>query len=300
MPAYWFVHNMYAMARNSWKFARRDARAVKEQHIELDYLAPDTVQEMLSAMGRLELLAARAASGADAGLADAELAERGRAILSADQADGLTLHDPDAMKRFGGVIEKPARGWRQYRDFCVYFGVRTLLDFFGVDAVTPLDRFVTMARELSRRHNAERWVNCGGQPVAAADLDALRADIVSGKLGSWDAVHSRYDELWAGYPKMKARYALFAIERALALKAGSLGMEGWRSILGSAKATFASVCDAAWSSRRKDYEDPFRRMLYESDEEMVAVLGRIEDNSFLNDFSKQTKAYTDILGALSK
>ena len=60
MPAYWFVHNMYAMARNSWKFAKRDARKVKEQHIELDYLAPDTVQEMLSAMSRLEVLAARA------------------------------------------------------------------------------------------------------------------------------------------------------------------------------------------------------------------------------------------------
>ena len=62
---------MYAMARNTWKFAKRDARAVKEQHIEFDYLAPDTVEEMLSAMARLELLAARAA-GSGAGLADAE------------------------------------------------------------------------------------------------------------------------------------------------------------------------------------------------------------------------------------
>jgi NDP-sugar pyrophosphorylase family protein len=299
MPAYWFVHNMYAMARNTWKFGKRDTRTVKEQHIELEYLAPDTVQEMLSAMSRLEALAARA-SGSDAGLNDAELCERGRVILSGGQADELTLHDPDAMKRYGGLIEKPARGWKQYRDFCVYFGVKTLIDFFEVDATTPLDSFVTMASELSRRKNSERWVNCGGQIIAEADLDALRADIVSGKLGSWEAVHTRYDELWAGYRKGKARYALFALERALAMKVGSMGMEGWRSLLSSAKATFTSVCDSAWSSRRKDYEDPFRKMMYESDEEMIAVLGRIEDNSFLNDFRKQTKEYTDVLGALSK
>jgi hypothetical protein len=299
MPAYWFVHNMYAMARNTWKFGRRDARAVKEQHIELDFLAPDTVQEMLSAMSRLEVLAAHT-SGSDAGLTDAALGERGRGILSAEQAEEITLDDPESMKRFGGRIEKPARGWKQYRDFCVYFGVKTLIDFLKVDATTPLDSFVGMAGELSRRKNSERWVNCGGQVIAEADMNALRADIVSGKLGSWEAIHTRYDELWAGYPKGKARYALFAIERALGVKVGSLGMEGWKALLGSAKATFTSVCDSAWSSRRKDYEDPFRKMMYESDGEMIAVLGKIEDNPFLNDFQKQTKVYTDILGALSR
>jgi NDP-sugar pyrophosphorylase family protein len=299
MPAYWFVHNMYAMARNTWKFGKRDARKVKEQHIELDYLAPDTVQEMLSAMSRLEVLAARA-SDPDGGLTDAELGERGRGILSGERADGLTLDDPESMKRFGGRIEKSGRGWKQYRDFCVYFGVKTLIDFFEVDVATPLDSFVTMVNGLSRQQNSQAWVNCGGQVIAEAELDALRADIVSGKLGSWEAVHARYDELWAGYRKGKARYALFAIERALAVKAGSLGTVGWRSLLSSAKATFTSVCDSAWSSRRKDYEDPFRKMMYESDEEMIAVLGRIDDNSFLNDFRKQTKAYTDILSALSR
>jgi hypothetical protein len=299
MPAYWFVHNMYAMARNAWKFAKRDVRAVKEQHIELDFLAPDTVQEMLAAMRRLETLAARA-GGAEAGLADAELQARGRRILSAGGAEELVLDDPDAMKRFGGRIEKPARGWKQYRDVCVYFGVKLLIDFSEVDAETPLESFIARVGDLARRPNHERWVNCGGQVMAEADLEALRSAVVSGKLASWEAVHARYDELWAGYPAAKARYALYAIERALAIEVGSLDAKGWKALLASAKAIFAAMCDAAWSSRRKDYEDPFRKMLYESDEELSAVLGRIEDNPFLNDFSRQTERYTDMLGALSR
>jgi hypothetical protein len=265
----------------------------------MDFLAPDTVQEILDAMNRLETLAAGAAA-AGRRPTDARPAERGRAILAEAAADGLTFDDPDAMKRFGGRIEKPGRGWKQYRDICVYFGVRTLVDFLDVDAGTTIESFVDMIRSLAQHACHERWVNCGGQVMAQVDLDALRADIGSGKLADWDAVHGRYDELWAAYPKAKARYALYAIGRALALDVGSLGAKEWKSLLGSAMTTFTAVRDSAWTSRRKDYEDPFRRMLYENEEEMIAVLGRIEDNAFLNDFSKQTARYTNLLGRLSR
>ena len=43
MPAYWFLHNMYALARNSWKYTDRDKRIDKTQLLEFDFLAPDTV-----------------------------------------------------------------------------------------------------------------------------------------------------------------------------------------------------------------------------------------------------------------
>ena len=50
MPGYWFMYNMYALARNSWKFADRDQRTEKIQNIEHDYLAPDTINEMFDAL----------------------------------------------------------------------------------------------------------------------------------------------------------------------------------------------------------------------------------------------------------
>src|SRR5690606_29947232 len=41
MPAYWFQHNMYAPARNAWKYGDRDKRTQRLQLIEHDFLAPD-------------------------------------------------------------------------------------------------------------------------------------------------------------------------------------------------------------------------------------------------------------------
>jgi hypothetical protein len=63
MPAYWWMYNMYAMDRNSKKFAKRDKRKVKAQHIEFDNLAPDTAEEMLRGMELLKKWMANAKDG---------------------------------------------------------------------------------------------------------------------------------------------------------------------------------------------------------------------------------------------
>ena len=60
MPAYWFLYNMYALARNSWKYEDRDNRKEKIQYLENDYLAPDTVNEMFFALRLLETCTGKA------------------------------------------------------------------------------------------------------------------------------------------------------------------------------------------------------------------------------------------------
>src|SRR5690606_37996423 len=54
MPAYWFMHNMYALMRNETKFEARDKRKFKNQYIEYAILAPDTVNEIFEALTRSE------------------------------------------------------------------------------------------------------------------------------------------------------------------------------------------------------------------------------------------------------
>ena len=56
MTAYWFLFNMFAIARNNYKFKKRDKRVLKIQHIETDPLAPDAMQECLAAIDRLIVL----------------------------------------------------------------------------------------------------------------------------------------------------------------------------------------------------------------------------------------------------
>ena len=53
MPCYWFMYNIYALARNAWKYIDRDKRIEKIQFLETDFLAPDSVNEILKS---LELL----------------------------------------------------------------------------------------------------------------------------------------------------------------------------------------------------------------------------------------------------
>ncbi len=44
MPGYWFMYNMYALARNAGKYASRDKRTDKSIEYEYDFLAPDTCE----------------------------------------------------------------------------------------------------------------------------------------------------------------------------------------------------------------------------------------------------------------
>src|SRR3954453_5838452 len=60
MPAYWFIYNMYALARNSWKYKDRNRQIQPIQQMEYDYLAPDTVNEMFNALSLLEYFTGKA------------------------------------------------------------------------------------------------------------------------------------------------------------------------------------------------------------------------------------------------
>ena len=44
MPAFWWMHNAYALMRNEWKYQNRDKRIKHTQYYEFKPLAPDTIQ----------------------------------------------------------------------------------------------------------------------------------------------------------------------------------------------------------------------------------------------------------------
>ena len=68
---------------------------------------------------------------------------------------------------------------------------------FG-SSTTEEDSFVIMQKALQGARKAN-WINLGGQLVPQEDVDQLRADIASGTLDSWEAIHQRYDSLWQSY-----------------------------------------------------------------------------------------------------
>ena len=101
MPGYWWMYNMYAMDRNSKKFAKRDKRTVKAQNIEFDNLAPDTAEEMLHGMDLL------------------------RGWMAAS-TDGTVYADGMEKGKRKTVVLKAAEGLKAYEEMLVFYAMKTL------------------------------------------------------------------------------------------------------------------------------------------------------------------------------
>jgi hypothetical protein len=52
------------------------------------------------------------------------------------------------------------------------------------------------------------------------------------------------------------------------------------------------------ASRSKDYQNPFRKLVYESEKEMNEVIGRLADNPFIRQYKKQTLQFEQQASAL--
>ena len=236
MPAYWWMYNMYAMDRNSKKFAKRDKRHYKAQHVEFDNLAPDTAEEILCAM---ELL--------DGWMANAK--------------EGVVYADGMEKGKRPTVILKGKEGLEAYKEMLVYYAMKTL---------TAGGAFGVPSTSLSEGSRITRWVNIGGQLVAADDMERLIADVENGTLDSWDAIRARFDALWAEYPARRVKHAYGVLSAILGV--GAIDESSWRNLLKRYDEIQNHIEEQKRESRRKDEENPFRNMTYWDDDERVAVL----------------------------
>lgn len=297
IPAYWWLYNMYALARNSWKFQSRDKRLNKVQHIEIDPLAPDTVEEIIHARQLLELWTGKAdahRAGQPSATADkAALMECGRALLSGDMAaaNGLEVFGEGMEKSHRKVvIQKPQQAWRAYEQMLYYYAVRTLLDWRQAN---PQAEMTTLSGA-----RVSDWVNLGGQLVPAAEVDRLRADIGAGTLDSWEAIHRRYDDLWATYPLQKQKHAYAVLCLLYGVK--DLSGEQWHDALIKTATIQEYICKEVYHSRKKDFENPFRQATFRNAEEMAATVGTIDDNSFVKQVQQDTEQFKQRVDQLLK
>ena len=294
MPAYWWMHNMYALARNSWKFRTRDKRKNKVQHIEFEPLAPDTIEEIFKARELLEIWTAKAelkSTGQSVdGKSDGELCRFGRGLLakSKDRAASLEVIG-ERMEKSGRAVAiiKTAEGYEAYGDMVHYYAVRNLFDYLKEN---PGDDFARMCKAL-KGYRVRAWTNLGGQLVPTSDVDRLRADIGCGKLDTWEKVHGRYDILWESYPHEKQKHAFAALCDLLEISIDDLTKQQWVSAVDKAIAIQDYVCEQVYISRKKDDDNPFRQATFRNLAEMTATVGVAEENSFIKQVRNETEAF---------
>jgi len=277
-PGFWFKYNMYALARNTWKFKKRDERIIKQQAIETDYLAPDTAEEMISAISILKTALEEALQRT---LTLSEIIQDYAAI---DKQVRLTLNG--LINKGKAEIIKPAQGIYLYRMMVLVYGGRELLRLFKSDGSGGIDALRAGFREAPRE-----CMNLGGMIVPAHSVQQLIETVKTTDF-SWAKMHREYNRLEEQYADAKAEHALYSLLKRFDVTSDGLTPHIIKTILSDFSAASEQLLRWAFESRQKDYAGQFRTMNYENAQEMEAVLGKIEENTFLIEYEQEIK--TDV------
>lgn len=272
MPGYWFMYNMYALARNSWKHEDRDQRTEKIQHIEHNYLAPDTINEMFDA---IEMLSA----------------------LKADKNGSYYATGFENNARKTEILKVP-QVINLFKELILFYGITQLTEYITANKFSSFDEF---KKSIPLKIQRAKWLNIGGQLMTTQDVDKLKNNIRKNKINSWGQVHDYYKHNGSGYAKDKLIHAYTSLLEIENITSKQFTKDVFIKLLEKSVVTRNWMGKEIYTSRAKDYSNPFRKMVYESNNEMNAVIGRLEDNKFIQDQLAETDRYKKIVkGIINK
>ena len=279
MPGYWFLYNMYALARNSGKYESRDKRTFKNQLLEYDYLAPDSVNEMFDALELMKRSVGESKNTGGKKLKEQKAIKLGEQLL--EQRENLESTEilirgveNDSRKV---VLIKVAEAYHIYKELIVYYGITQLVPLIEKDRIGSLE-------QLKKSLNAgprDEWLNIGGQLTPKSAITDLIRNIHRGKLKSWEEVHNFYKETSAQYTMHKRQHAYASMLEVLKIKPAAFTSKLFLQLLQQSVATKSWMVKGIYESRAKDYANPFRQMVYESRMEMEKVVGKLKNNAFI-------------------
>ena len=300
MPAFMWLHNMYALSRNNWKYKTRDTRITRTQKIEFDIFAPDTMEEAIKARKLLEVWTAKAwrrAEGNGCDVSDKALRAEGKRLLEGDPSvvDSLEVLGEGMENSKRKVrIRRVREAYRAYGEMLVNYALSNVLNYIDANPGTSLK---TISDGFKTRRQRE-WVNLGGQLMMTSDLDRLRSDIREGRLSNWKEIHRRYNDIWKRYPFDKLRHAYLSL--CYMFEVDRMGPQEWLKAIGQQERIAEYICSEVWRTRKKDYENEYRNATFRNEDEMLAAWGPLEDNGFVKQIKEETAAMLGRLDALKK
>ncbi|HEU4471978.1 MAG TPA: DUF4954 family protein [Flavisolibacter sp.] len=290
MPAYWFMYNLYALARNAHKYVERDKRTEKIQHIEYDFLAPDSINEVFDALDLLRKFTALAHDKEkNAALPEASKIATGEALLNdaSINISSLEFHAAGFENSSRRVcLNKVKEAYEVYKNLVVYYAMVQLIDLIGEK---DIDTVEALHKALPSNPVRLPWTNIGGQLFPAPLAEGLLRDIKSGAIQTWDEVHAFYLENGKAYKTQKREHAYASLLQQLRLQPGGLDEKTLKTLLLKTLDIKQWMVKNIYESRAKDYQSEFRLMVYNNEAEMEAVVGKLEDNIFI---AQQNESYT--------
>ena len=294
MPAYWFQYNMYALSRNAWKYKARDKRIEKFQRLEFDFLAPDSMVEVLQSIPLMEELCGRAYFNkypTEQEQSIQSIKQKGKELLSS-KAPVVRELDVFASgwensKRKIRVI-KIIEAYTQFKQLIHYYPVYCLTEYYS-QADLKDEKFL---QDITQNLPApDKWINLGGQLVPKQSMDQLIADVKEGVINSWKELHDRYKVFGNAYEEAKTKHAFAIAFSDNGINPKEFNKDQLQQMLEDSKIFRQSMSENIYTSRKKDYDNPFRNMVYADEKERDAVLGALEDNGFIQTEKKETETF---------
>ena len=285
MPGYWFLYNFYALARNAWKYQNRDNRKNIDQYFEYDYLAPDSVNELMKGRDVIALAVAKAQL----------LKEKNSTTITEDQLIQLgykllttkTKKEIDQLDVFVDGFENSKRRTRLIKCHDAFSMFEKMIFMYGMDQLllkltqNGMKNLPAKVKSIKTTGVAIEWSNIGGQLIPTKSVQTLLQQIKSDKLNSWHDVHAFYQMQTDKYLAKKNLHGLYCLELIEGVSISGLSNKKLNEWLDRYQAIKEEVTQKIKSSREKDYTNPFRKMVYENQAEMDVIVGDLKDNSFI-------------------
>ena len=264
IPAYWWIYNMYALMRNFFKYRDRSSRGQNKYMPEFDFLAPDTVEEIMTALRLIDK-------------------KRKEAIDIETESKSINLEVSSEN------IEHSNRDVRLLKIYKSVKGYREMLLFYCGSVIFPWMRTETGSREALletgfSRDRIKNWVNIGGYILPEKTVEEMIAKIENDEIISWDEVHLYIEKQLFFYPGMKLSHAVSvllylydedSVTERLLDKFENDYLEILRDIVLQIK-----------KSRKKDYNDSFRRSVFLNEQELESVMGSFENDTVAGKFTE--------------
>jgi hypothetical protein len=302
MPAYWFLYNMYALARNAWKYTDRDKRTNKPQELEYHYLAPDSINEIFTALELLELYTGRAylLTQKNSVDSDDEAIEVGRLLLKSKNKIVTQLeiiaNDIENSKR-PTLLIKVLEAYAIFEDIILYYGIEQIIQIIQFNKIANL---AELHKLIPRKLIRDEWINVGGQLMTSMEVADLKKKIVTNKVKSWDDVHDQYLLKGSKYAEQKRVHGLASLQQITGIQLATMNIQQFNYFLTAASNTKEWITRSIYNSRAKDYSNPYRKMVYENFAEMNEVIGKLEDNGFITDQNESLLAFKKEIQRIKK
>ncbi|MEO5966673.1 MAG: DUF4954 family protein, partial [Ferruginibacter sp.] len=256
--AYWFRYNMFALERNTWKYQNRDRRTGKLQRIDYHYLAPDSINEIFNSLQILN-------------------------SLSIDEEGNANVTGWENSKRATQLLKVP-QAIESFKDqIIIYAGMALVNHFLNKDYKS----FSEFKESINSRVSRSNFINVGGQLIKDEDISDLKRNIKKGLVKSWNDVHDFYILHKESYETEKLEHALTSLLELFNITSKQFTLAFFNTILDETVRIKANGVKGIYDSRAKDYFSHFRKMVYDSDAEMNKVIGKLEDNSFIQEQYKE-------------